>query len=224
MGTAADAFGVFTHGLEGERLNIGQGAVSTEGQVLFWKDRYFVSLYAETETPEVRRALLDLGGAIARSIPGEGNVPGILSLFPRGFDVRNARYLHSHLILNYHFFVSQDNILHLDTTTEAALAPAGEGARKINLLIIRYPAVPAAAAALESFAKSYLRSDAVSGPVEVKGGTWSAVVVRGAYLLAVFGAPSRDKAGSILNEAAGKLARRPSRGPAGNGGTPINIK
>jgi hypothetical protein len=210
MGTAADAFGAFTHGLEGERLDIGQGAASTEGQVSFWKDRYFVSLYAETETPEVRRALLDLGGAIAGAVPGKGKLPEILALFPEGFDVRNARNFHSHLILNYHFFVSQDNILLLDNTTEAALTPSGEGVRKVDLLIVRYPSVSAAAGALESFAENYLHGDAGSGPVEIKDGKWTATLARGAYLFIVFGAPSRDKAGSILDEAAGKLAGRPS--------------
>jgi len=206
MGTAADAFGVFTHGLEGERLDIGQGAVSMEGLVSFWKDRYFVSLYVETETPEVRRALLDLSRAIASSIPGEGKLPGILALFPEGFDVRTARYFHKHLILNYHFFVSSDNILLLDDTTEAALASSGEGARKISLLIIRYPSVPAADRAAGSFAKNYLHGDAGSGPVQIKDRKWAAAVSRGAHLFVVFNAPSRDEAGSILDRAAGNFA------------------
>jgi hypothetical protein len=210
MGTAADAFGVFTHGLEGERLEIGQGAVSMEGLISFWKDRYFVSLYVETETPEVRRALLGLSRAVARSIPGEGKLPGILALFPERFDVRKARYFHSHMILNYHYFVSSENILLLDETTEAALASSGEGARKVNLLIVRYPSASVAARAAESFAHSYLQRDVDSGPVEIKDGQWADAASRGAYLFIVFGAPSRDEAGSLLKGVAGKLAGRPS--------------
>lgn len=216
MANAADAFGVFTHGLEGERLEIGQDAVSMEGLVSFWKDRYFISLYAESETPGVRRAFLDLGRAIAGSIPGEGNKPAILGLFPDRFDARRARYFHSHLILNYHYFIASENILRLDGTAEAALAPTAEGGTKAHLLIVRYPSASAADGAAESFAKSYLHGDAGSGPAEIKDGRWTAAVTRGAYLVIVLGAPSRDEAVIILDEAAGGLAGRASRSPDGN--------
>jgi hypothetical protein len=216
MASAADAFGVFTHGLEGERLEIGQDAVSMEGLVSFWKDRYFISLYAESETPGVRGALLDLGRAIAGSIPGEGKKPAILGLFPDRFDARSARYFHSHLILNYHYFIASEDILRLDGTAEAALAPAAEGRPKAHLLIVRYPSASAADGAAESFAKSYLHGDARSGPAETKDGRWTAGSTRGAYLVIVLGAPSRDEAVIILGEAAGGLAGRASRSPDGN--------
>jgi len=216
MGTAADAFGVFSHGLEGERLEIGQDAVSMEGLISFWKDRYFISLYAETETLDVRRALLDLGRAIAGAIPGEGRRPGILGLFPDRFDTRSARYFRSHLILNYHYFIASENILRLDGTTEAALASSGEGARKVRLLIVRYPSVSDAAGAADSFYRDYLHGDAGSGPAEIKDGRWTAAVTRGAYLVVVLGAPSREDALIILDEAAGGLAGRASRSPDGN--------
>jgi hypothetical protein len=215
MGTAADAFGVFTHGLEGERLDIGQDAVSMEGLLSFWKDRYFVSLYAESETPDVRRALPGLGRKIAGAIPGEGKRPGILALIPEEFNVRGARYFHSHLILNYHHFVSSENVLLLDAATEAVLASSpGEG-RKTRLLIIRYPSVSSARQAMESFAKGYLRAAAGPGPVEVKEGHWSSVLTSGAYLAAVLGAPSRDEALRFLAEAGGRLGEASSGRSAG---------
>ncbi|OGD19979.1 MAG: hypothetical protein A2W03_16030 [Candidatus Aminicenantes bacterium RBG_16_63_16] len=206
MGVAADAFGVFTHGLEGARLDIGQGAVASEGQLSFWKDRYYISLYAETQTPEVRRALLGLGRVIAESIPGEGHRPGILALFPQGFDIRQARYFHRHVILNYHYFVASDNILFLDGRTEAALAASGDGVRKTYLLIVRYPSDEDAERARQSFEKSYLHTDAVRGAVEIKRGKWSAAVSRRAHLFIVFDAATREEARDILEKAAGKLA------------------
>ena len=215
MGSSADAYGVFTHGLEGERLDIGQDAVSMAGLLSFWKDRYFVSLYAESETPDVRRALRGLGRKIAGAIPGEGKRPGILALIPEEFDVQGARYFHSHLILNYHHFVSSENVLLLDAETEAALASSpGEG-RKTRLLIIRYPSGSAARRAMESFAKGYLRAAAGPGPVEVKEGHWSSVLTSGAYLAAVLGAPSRDEALRFLAEAGGRLGKTSSGRSAG---------
>jgi hypothetical protein len=210
MGAAADAFGVFTHGLEGERLSIGQGAVSTKGQISFWKDRYFVSLYAETETPEVRRALLALGEAIAKSIPGEGKVPGLLSLFPEGFDVRNARYFHNHLILNYHYFVSTGNILLLDDKTEAALVSSGSKSEKINLLIVRYSSAGAAEKAKESFSTGYLPGAAEAGLGQTEDKKWTSVESRGVFLVVVFHAPTRGEAEDVMKKVADKLAARPS--------------
>ncbi|MCK7482265.1 MAG: hypothetical protein M0C28_37800 [Candidatus Moduliflexus flocculans] len=50
MGSAADAFGVFTHDLDGEDASIGQGSAYKAGLLSFWKDRYFLSVYAEEET------------------------------------------------------------------------------------------------------------------------------------------------------------------------------
>ena len=206
MGTPADAFGVFTHGLEGERLDIGQGSVSSAGQISFWKDRYFISLYAETETPEVRRTLLGLGRAIAGAIPGEGKLPGIIDLLPERFDPRKVRYFHNHLILNYHFFVSKDNILLLDDTTEAVLALTREGTLRIYLLIVKYPSPSAAAQALESFGREYLHGDPESGPVQIKERQWTAAMSGRAHVFIVFGAPSREEAFSIVYLACGRLA------------------
>jgi hypothetical protein len=216
MGSPADAFGVFSHGLEGERLEIGQDAISMEGLISFWKDRYFISLFAETETPDVRRALLDLGRAIAGAIPGEGQRPGILALFPERFDVRGARYFHNHLILNYHYFIASENILLLDRTTEAALASSGEGAPKVRLLIVRYASASAAAGAAASFLENYLHGDAGSGPAEIRDGQWTDALTRGDYLVVVLGAPSRDDALILLDEAAGRLAARTSQSPDRN--------
>ena len=201
MGSSADAFGVFSHGLEGERLEIGRDAVSLAGLLSFWKDRYFVSLYAESETPEIRRALPGLGRAIAGAIPGEGGRPAILSLVPGRFDDRNARYFHSHLILNYHHFISSENILLLGPATEAVLASSGEGPRTARLLIIIYPDGEAAARAAGNFARGYLRGEPGPGPVEVKAGRWSAAVTRGRHLFIVLGAPAPDEARSILRDA-----------------------
>jgi len=51
MGSAADAFGVFTHDLDGEPAGLGQGSLYQAGLLSFWKGRYFICLTAEAETP-----------------------------------------------------------------------------------------------------------------------------------------------------------------------------
>ena len=56
MGSSKDAFGVFTHDLEGEDAKIGQGSTYKGGLLSFWKGQFFVSLYAEEETEEKEEA------------------------------------------------------------------------------------------------------------------------------------------------------------------------
>ena len=46
MASSEDAFGVFTHDQDGEALDVGQGALYRSGWLSFWKDRFFVSIYA----------------------------------------------------------------------------------------------------------------------------------------------------------------------------------
>ncbi|HSA95653.1 MAG TPA: DUF6599 family protein, partial [Acidobacteriota bacterium] len=76
MGSPEDASGVFTRELDGEDAGIGQGSSYRAGLLSFWKDRYFVSVYAEEETSETRAAVLELGREIAAAIPGQGELGG----------------------------------------------------------------------------------------------------------------------------------------------------
>jgi hypothetical protein len=205
MGTAADAFGVFTHDLEGEAAEIGQGAVYKGGLLSFWKDRYFVSLYAEAETEETKQALLALGQAVASAIPQEGKKPILLSYLPENFDLKTVRYFHNHLILNYHFFVSTENILLLDQKTEAVLASSGEKTEKTFLLIVRYPDAKMAALALQSFAQAYLPDAPEQGLVQTEDKKWTAIKKRGNYLVVLFNAHSEAQAKGISGEVANKI-------------------
>jgi hypothetical protein len=205
MGSPDDAFGVFTHDLEGESLRIGQGAVYKGGLLSFWKDRYFVSLYAEAETPETQQAVFALGEAVAAAIPGTGKKPNLLSCVPREFDLETARYFHGHIILNYHFFISAENILHLDQKTNAVLVSAGEKPEMIFLLIVRYPGEQAARAAEESFSKAYMPDAVEPGLVQTEDKRWTRIEKKGHHLVIVFGAPSASWAEKIIAEAASKI-------------------
>ena len=82
MGSSADAFGVFTHDRDGEVLPIGQGALYRPGWLSFWKDRFFVSIYAQEETEPAQKAVKALGIKVADSIPSEGTLPAIIATLP----------------------------------------------------------------------------------------------------------------------------------------------
>ncbi len=205
MGRAADAFGVFTHDLEGERPDIGQAATYKDGLLSFWKGRYFVSVYAETETEEIRDAVLRLGQKIASAIEEEGEKPDILDLVPSAFPQTRARYFHNHLILNYHFFVASGNILHLGQDTEAVLAPSGLEGGRAHLLIVRYPSADKAAQAHKSFIRSYMPDALKTGFVKTEDETWTAIKSKKSYNILVFHAASEDQAACILTEVEKKI-------------------
>ena len=123
MGSSEDAFGVFTHDLDGESAAIGQGSVYKAGLLSFWKDRYFLSVYAEEETAETKGPRPRPGTPHRRGHPrnGRGARP---AEGPAGRRARSPRgpLFPPSSVLNYHYFVAEENILLLDRTTDAVLA------------------------------------------------------------------------------------------------------
>ncbi len=199
MGTSDDAFGVFTHNLEGEDAGTGQGSTYKGGLLSFWKDRFFVSVYAEDETPETREAVRTLGRAIDRAIPRAGNKPSLLDILPPGgLDAKTVRFFHNYSVLNYHFFVADGNLLSLGQTTAAALGSYADGSR---LLVIRYPDPAKAPAALSDFRETYMPEAGEGDAVMTEDRTWTAAMGRGDYVIIVFRAASRASAEDLARKA-----------------------
>jgi hypothetical protein len=214
MGSSRDAFGVFTHDLDGEDAGLGQGSNYKGGLLSLWRDKVFVSLYAEEETAEAKAALLAVGAAVVGAVGRDGPPPELLDLLPGEFrHPRSVRYFHTHHVLNYHFFVSTENILGLGPTTEAVLSvrtPPGQppaispsATDRGVLLIIRYPDIPAASSAYADFLEAYMPdAPPSSGPgenigvVQTEDGLWTA------------GFSRKECVGLIFREATAAAARR----------------
>ena len=192
METSKDAFGVFTHDLEGEDAGVGQSSTYNGGLLSLWKDRFFVSLYSEEETEDTRKALFALGEEVASSIKKEGKKPDIVSLLPsENLAEKSAHYFHNHLILNYHFYVSDENILLLDQQTEAALGIYRENDEKSYLLLVRYPESNKASQAHKSFMQSYMPDATELGLVQTENLKWTAAKLHQDFIIIIFNAPSR---------------------------------
>jgi hypothetical protein len=210
MGSSADAFGVFTHDLEGEDAGIGQGSTYKGGLLSFWKDRYFGSVYAEEETPETKGLVLELGRLIAAAVPKEGPKPALLAALPvDGLATGRVRFFHTHLVLNYHFFVADTNILLLDQTTKAVLAPYDRGKGKSHLLLIDYGGAGKAAAARDSFAAAYMPEAAKKEIVRTENGKWTAVRAAGSVVAVIFDAASEAGVVAFLDEIEANLKKNP---------------
>lgn len=225
MGSSRDAFGVFTHDLDGEDARLGQGSNYKGGLLSFWRDRYFVSLYAEQETPETRESLYALGAAVAEAVGRDGPKPGLCDLLPVRFrDPGPVRYFHTHHVLNYHFFIAADNILNLGPGTEAVLSgrsappaapgPSGDEAGRGVLLVVRYPTPADASGAFSRFLEIYM-PDASPGSeplkdarlVRTEDGRWTGGFARGDIAALVFQEASAENALSALSLVAGTLEK-----------------
>ncbi len=199
MGSPEDAFGVFTMDLEGENPGIGQGGTYDGGLLSFWKGRYFVSIYAEGETAETKEALYALGRMIAAAIEQSGAKPSLLGLLPAEFAARKAvHYFHHYIILNRHFFVSQDNILNLDQSTEGVLSKPGQRGETGVLLLIKYPEPKKAEEAYKRFIKIYMPDAKGAGLVQTEDKKWTVAMVRKDLVAIVFGALSAESGKNTL--------------------------
>lgn len=187
MGSSRDAFGVFTHDLEGEDSGVGQGSTYKGGLLSFWKDRYFVSLYSEEETEESKEALIALGKYVDASIKNEGKLPEIVTLMPSENLVKKGiHYFHNYIILNYHFFVSSENILLLNQQTEAALGIYGTKDQRSYVLIVRYPEVERASQAYKNFMKIYMPDADKTGVVQTEDSKWTSSELSQDLLIIIF--------------------------------------
>ncbi len=201
MATSKDAFGVFTHDLEGEETGIGQGSTYKGGLLSFWKDRFFVSLYAEKETPETKKVLFALGQEIASSIGKGGKIPDIVALLPeQNLLKKSVRYFHNHSILNFHFFVAEENILLLDQQTAAALGTYGENDEQHYLLLIRYPEIKKARLARKTFTEAYMPEALEYGLVQTEDLKWTAARVKKDFFIIIFNAPSESYAKEMIEK------------------------
>jgi hypothetical protein len=163
------------------------------------------------ETPSAKRAVLDAGKTISRAIGVQGEKPKLIDYLPiHGLMEKSIRYFHNYFSLNLHYFVADENILHLDDRTKAVLARyQGEGA-KTYLLLIRYQTPGKAKAALGNFVKAYMPEAKRTGVAQLENGRWSAAKVKHVFVIAVFDAPTLAHAEALMKEAMERLeAKRP---------------
>jgi len=203
MGTPEDAFGVFSHMREDDEAGIGEGSEYRKGLLCFWQGKYFICLIADEETPTVKEAIFLMAGIIADSIKISHAKPAILSLLPEdNLKINTVRYFNLQSSLNYHYFVSQKNILNLDGETEAVLAQyIGE----CYLLCINYPNADKSARAYSSFMSNYLPEAAGAGAFEISESKWvSAEMVR-EYIIIVFDAPDRQFSEELVKSTKRKI-------------------
>lgn len=209
MASSEDAYGVFSFEHQDESAGIGQGSEWGGGLLRFWKGKYFVTVYAEGEGKDVESAVLNLGRTAAHAIP-PGAEPKILQSLPDGrlgLDEKSIRLVRSHILLNQRFFISHQNILHLNRETEAVLATYLREKEKIHFLLIRYQTPAKAEQAMKSFSHSYMPEAKGKDRLKTEEGKWTILRQSKDYLMIVFGADRAADGESLLKSTEEKLGR-----------------
>jgi len=204
MSSSEDAYGIFSHDTDGEELTLGQGAIYGAGLLRFWKDRFFVRLMAEEETPETKHAVLALGRTIARRITHVGKKPALLAVLPSvGLVRQSVHYFHTLVSLNAHYYLADTNALNLSEKTEVILARYRVGTGKSRLLLCRYQTPREASSAFEQFCRTYFRGGPGTGSAfrieRGEKGKFTSARREQDLVILVFEAPDRTSCERLTN-------------------------
>ena len=231
METSDDAFGLLSldwggeiisfGGIPGDRsnpsLDSSTRALYGAGLLRMWSDDLYVRVMAFRETPASRQAVLALAEAIAadRMNPPEPRLLTALSAqIGSVWALRKDRlsFFRSYLSLNSVYYLSHENILDLDLSTEAVMVTyenvAGTAEqRRSQFLVVQYENHERAQKALNRFHDAYLpeHQEAFTTDLADKGPRlfkiedgWLAYKLIGNYVAIVFECPDRETAGIII--------------------------
>jgi hypothetical protein len=233
MVTSNDAFGLLSLDWGGEPAPVYSGpssqshpTVSPSARALYgggllriWADNIYARVMAYREAPESKQAVLSLGQTIAenRKMPAE---PELLKILPKAVDsdwtLRKDRigYFRSHLVLNSLYYLSHQNILNLDHSTEAVTAPyediSNTGTpKRVQVLFVKYSSPERARKALEKFHNAYLHEHQKGfdpgitheqmNTFKIEDG-WLGYALDGTCLAVVFECPNRESARMIIKQ------------------------
>jgi len=234
MKDSQDAFGLLSLDWGGEPVDLRQPeegkskkaiipqnrALYGKGLLRVWSDNLFIRIMAFKDMPGVKEVILRLGEIITtgRGHPSPPEMLHSVKLSPDSpWTLRKDRtaYFRSYLVLNSLFYISHENILNLDLSTEAVIVTyereqETREKQTARLVVIKYPDQERAATALDSFFKAYLpdqkskvtpdreRESQDFFPIE---DGWMGFKLRGRGLALVFECPDKQSAQEMIEQA-----------------------
>jgi len=231
METPDDAFGLLSLDWGGEPVDLNHSSknkathsVAPSNRALYGggllrilSDNLYARVMAFRETPSSKQAVITLGRVIAanrKNSPGPELLKALSPQIGSAWKLRRDRlsFFRSYLVLNSIYYLSHEDILDLDLSTEAVIAPyeqiSNSGDRKRSqFLLMKYENHERARKALDHFHDAYLpehkkgfTSDSDnSGPslFKLEDG-WLGYELIGKYVAIVFECPDRKSAGTII--------------------------
>jgi hypothetical protein len=241
METSGDAFGLLSLDWGGEPISLDGSPASTSnkfftsptralyggGLLRAWSDLIYTRVMAERETPASKEAVLAIGKAIAAGTKNPSE-PELVKLLPlkigsaRKLRLDRLSFFRSHLVLNSIYYLSHENILDLDLSAEAVIAPyeyisnAGDPKRS-QFLLVQYENLDRARKALNHFHDAYLPEyqKNITADSAVKSSSlfkledgWLAYKLLGKYIFIVFECPDQDSARAIIQKNESNLQKK----------------
>ncbi len=241
METSDDAFGLLSLDWGGEPVAFDGSTAATSnkfftssarafyggGLLRLWSDKNYARVMAERETPASKAAVLALGKALAASTknPPEPELVKILPLkvgLTWKLRIDRLSFFRSHLVLNSIYYLSHENILDLDLSAEAVIAPyehisnSGDPKRS-QFLLVQYENLERARKALNQFHDAYLpeykkkitADSAANSPslFKLEDG-WLAYKRLGKYNAIVFECPDQESARAIIQKNESNLLKK----------------
>jgi len=201
MGSAPEAFGVFSTSIEDPEVGLGQGSEYGAGLLKFWKGEFFISAVNMGVDEEADAALLEIGKAVDAAITSTGPSPDLLSLLPaEGLNQRKTSFFHSDVVLNNRYFIATENVLQLTDETTCVFAEYGDAGEAGKLLVIEYGNIAWAEEAFGEFLRSFLPEAGEDHLYQLENGTWVMAKRNDRYVSIVFEAPSEVRAVELLTQ------------------------
>ncbi|MFO8234626.1 MAG: DUF6599 family protein [Bacteroidales bacterium] len=202
MGEPKNAYGVFSYSKNEENLEVGQGGQYTGGSLIFWQDRYFVSIFAKHETKESEKQVREASEIISENIGTTGSLPSFFSIMPRRNLVKGSElYFRNPAWQNRYRFISNDNIFNIDKNTDAILNQYGAAQERYYLLTVKYPDKKKAQKAYKKSTKELAKDLREQPVVKNDKDKWTGCKLEEDLLLLVFDAPSKEEAVFLMDRA-----------------------
>jgi len=233
MKSPQDAFGLLSLDWGGEPVNLGQPedgkfmkaiipqnrALYGKGLLRVWSDNLYIRIMAFRDVPGVKKVILRLGEIITagRSHPLPPEMLRSVKIStdsPWTLMKDRTAYFRSYLVLNSLFYISHENILNLDLSTEAVIVTyerelETREKQTARLVVIKYPDQERAVTALDSFFKAYLpdqksqvtpdRERESQGFFHIEDG-WMGFRLSGRELALVFECPDKQSAQEMTEQ------------------------
>jgi len=241
METSDDAFGLLSLDWGGKSVSLGDSRVKPSNQsftlspralygaglLRIWSDNLYARVMAYRETAASKQAVLNLGKAIAANRKNSLE-PELLKILPlhigSDWKLRKDRlsYFRSYLVLNSIYYVSHENILNLDLSTEAVTAPyehisSSSPSKRSQFLLMKYENQERAKDALNHFHDAYLpehkkefTSDSANknpSLFKLEDG-WVAYELINNYIVILFGCPDQKSARTIIRQIESNLLKK----------------
>lgn len=209
MGNAKNAYGIFSNIRYDENSTYGQGAQYVKGTLFFWKGRYFINIYANDETTASEKFVKVLARYIDNEIHKPGEKPGILKLLPEhGLDHNGIMYFHHYIWQNAYYFISNENILFINDSTEAVYATYRSQEDRLFLLIVKYQNLEDTKNAYDNFINNYFNVNAPKDTLYTKDDKWTGIVSQDNFIIAVFDGSDKLRVSNLLQQTVTNIKKR----------------